>query len=170
MLELKLVYVSKKGPDTEELEIYTALYHEHIHLAFYVTNIKIVQKMGDPAKWKVDIKINRELPFHLVVWGPFHWNGLAVIPAWKSITYIIKFSVKLLIHCQISMLQNFKFTNGWIISSHTLPSTWLLIPMGLKINHVSKRGHWWYISAFTCVATRQLIPVSNGCIMRSNAG
>ena len=37
-------------------------------------------------------------------------------------------------------MQPSKFRNGWVISSHTLPSMWLLTHAGIKLNHVSERG------------------------------
>ena len=48
------------------------------------------------------------------------------------ITSIIKCGMKLLIHSQNSTVQQLKFGNGSVISSHTLLSMWLSIRAGIK--------------------------------------
>ena len=48
--------------------------------------------------------------------------------------------VKLLIYSQTSTAGPLKDENGWIILSHTLLGTWLLVHAGIKVNPLHWRG------------------------------
>ena len=48
--------------------------------------------------------------------------------------------VKLLIYSQTSTAGPLKVENGWIILSHTLLGTWLLVHAGIKVNPLHWRG------------------------------
>ena len=48
--------------------------------------------------------------------------------------------VKLLIYSQTSTAGPLKVENGWIILSHTLLGTWLLVHAGIKVNPLHWKG------------------------------
>ena len=48
--------------------------------------------------------------------------------------------VKLLIYSQTSTAGPLKVENGWIILSHTLLGTWLLVHAGIQVNPLHWRG------------------------------
>ena len=74
-------------------------------------------------------------------WGPFYKHGLTLIPAWIRNCIHIKCGMKLLIHSQTSTVQPLKFGN--VISSHTEYRACNYMSMlELKLNSISKRGHW----------------------------
>ena len=82
-----------------------------------------------------------------LVWenGPsYFWSALYLLPLFtllkhgKIIISIVKCGMKLLIHSQTSSVAPVKFGNGQVIPTH------LLLLMGLKFIHVSKRDHMKY--------------------------
>ena len=62
------------------------------------------------------------------------------ITAWISNYIHHKMLVKLLIYSQTSTAGPLKVENGWIILSHTLLGTWLLVHAGIKVNPRHWRG------------------------------
>ena len=50
------------------------------------------------------------------------------------ITPIVKCGMELPIHSQTSTVQQLKFGNGWVISSHLLLDMWLLIHAEIDVN------------------------------------
>ena len=77
---------------------------------------------------------------NVITWGPLYWHGLALIPAWISNHMASKV-------CD-EIIYPFPNVNRWsfvMVSSHTLLSKWLLIHVGIKLKHVSKRGALFFI-------------------------
>ena len=55
-------------------------------------------------------------------------------------THYKVWKMKLLIHCHISTMQQLKFGNWYLISSHVLLDMWLLFHTGIKDNPCQQRG------------------------------
>ena len=73
--------------------------------------------------------------YHCLPGAPFYQRGLSFIVAWA---FIIKCGMKLLIHSQISMVQQSNFRTWCVVSSHTILGMWLLVILVLMIIHISK--------------------------------
>ena len=92
---------------------------------------------------------------NVITWGPLYWHGLALIPAWISNHMASKVCDKI--------IYPFPNVNRWslgMVSSHTLLSKWLLIHVGIKLKHVSKRGALFFYMTHDGVMKWKLLRVT----------
>ena len=61
-------------------------------------------------------------------WGPCYYYGSTLIPAW------IRNCIRYYVWDQTSTVQLLRFGNAWVISSHTLPHSWLISHAGINVN------------------------------------